>query len=369
MEIQSYLLQMAETGGSDLYFISGSKPQMKVHGQIVDASENILESGHTTSLCHSLLSVQQQKEFNEHLELNLMYSIPKVGRFRVNVYRESGEIALVIRHIPIAIPSIESLKLPKTIKSMVMEKHGLVLIAGPTGSGKSTTLAAMLNYRNQNQSGHILSIEDPIEFIHAPQKSLFSQREIGRDTHSFEDALKNALREAPDIIMLGEIRDLETMQYAINYAQTGHLCLASIHANNVQHTIERVLNFFPDESRQKLLYDLGSTLKGIISQRLIPNLTGQLHACAEVLLQNPSITELIQKGDLAQIRYKLEEHFSEGMRSFNQSLLHLFKTGVITDEEALLQSDAKTDLNLQIRMGGNDPKENSGGNFTTNSEI
>jgi len=369
MDILPHLKNLADAKGSALYFNSGTRPQMKLNGQITPTPLPELAQGDTSAIANRLMNEQQAEEFAKQWEMNFVHQAGDLGRFRVNVYRERGETALVIRRIPSQLPTIDELKLPRTAKKLVTGRQGLILICGPTGSGKSTTMAAMLHYRNERMAGHILSIEDPVEFIHTPRKSIFSHREVGTDTLSFEHALKNALRESPDVIMLGEIREKETMHYAINYALTGHLCIASLHANNTQQAIERIINFFPQNQHSQILLDLSSTLRGIIAQRLLPNTSGQLQVMCEVLLHNATISDLIQKGNITEIRQVIEKHSNEGMQSFNQSLLHFVQTGQLTEEEAVRQSDSQTDLQLQIRLGDDAQVNKGGAEFNMGSEL
>lgn len=296
------------------------------------------------------MSDDQKSSYEGDLELNMAFSVAKLGRFRVNVYRQRGETAMVIRYIKSNIPSIESLGLPAILKELIMEKQGLVLIVGATGSGKSTTLASMINYRNDNKTGHILTIEDPIEFIHEHKQSVVDQREVGLDTLSYTEALKNALREAPDVIVIGEIRNRETMRHALHYSETGHVCLSTLHANNASQTLERIINFFPDTAHHGLLLDLGQFLRAIISQRLIQGKEGKRVVAVEIMLNTPYISELVEDGRINAIKDAMEKAELDGMQTFDQSLYTLYKAGKIDIKEALRNADSKNNLRLRLRL-------------------
>jgi twitching motility protein PilU len=298
----------------------------------------------------SILNDEQIAAFERDLELNLAISVAKLGRFRVNVFRQRGETAMVVRYIKSRIPSIDELGLPEILKQLIMEKQGLILVVGSTGSGKSTTLASMVNYRNEQKPGHILTIEDPIEFVHEHKKSVVDQREVGLDTHSYEEALKNAMREAPDVIVIGEIREQETMRHALHYAETGHVCLSTLHANNANQTLERIINFFPDTAHQALLLDLAQHLRAIISQRLIPGVSGRRVPAVEILLNSPFISELIEKSRINEIKDAMEQGKFAGMQTFDQSLYMLFKEGKISVDEALQHADSRNNLRLRLRL-------------------
>lgn len=290
------------------------------------------------------------------MELNMGLSIPQVGRFRINLFRQRGDISMVVRYIQSKIPSMEQLNLPPILKSIVMELRGLVLVVGATGSGKSTTLAAMIDYRNENQSGHILTIEDPIEFIHQHKKSIVDQREVGIDTMSYDNALVNAMREAPDVILIGEVRERSTMKQAIAYAETGHLCISTLHANNAYQTMDRIINFFPEDARKQVLMDLSLNLRAIISLRLVPGVNNQRMAAVELLLNTPYVADLIEKGKIDDIKEAMERSTEQGMQTFDQALLKLYRSGAISMENAIKYADSKNNVSLQIRL-------NSAGNF------
>jgi twitching motility protein PilU len=307
----------------------------------------------------ALMSEEQAQEFEKTLEMNFAVPLSGVGRFRVNIFRQRGQTSIVIRYINSNIPRFEEMNLPAVLGDVIMEKRGLILVCGATGSGKSTSLAAMIGHRNRNSNSHILTIEDPLEFIHSHEKSIVQQREVGIDTLSYENALKNALREAPDVILIGEIRDMETMKHAISYSETGHLCLATLHSNNANQTMDRILNFFPEVAHRQLLMDLSLNLKAIISQRLLPGKDGMRLPAVEVMLNTPLIADLISKGDISGIKEAMKESTDDRTVTFDQALLRLYNQGKISFEEAIRNADSKNDLNLAIRMGTDQPEEDS----------
>jgi len=350
MELAPYLRLMVQRNGSDLYFSTGACPHLKISGQTVAIGDKPLGPGDVSTLAYSILNDEQIREFEGTMECNLAISVQSLGRFRVNVFRQRGDVAMVIRFIKGEIPSIEELYLPQSLKKLIMQKRGLILVVGSTGSGKSTTLASMIDYRNENVTGHILSIEDPIEFLHRHKKSVVNQREIGLDSMSYENALKNALREAPDVILIGEIRDAATMQHAIAYAETGHLCLSTLHANNANQALDRIINFFPDSAHHQILNDLSMNLRAVVSQRLIPTVDGGRRAAIELLIQSAYTAELIQKGKIHDIKEAMEQGNERGMFTFDQSLYELYKEGCISLEEALNHADSRNNLALRIRL-------------------
>ncbi len=350
MDIAPYLKLMVQRNGSDLFFSTGAPPQLKVDGRMLPIGEKDLGSSDVSQLAYSIMNDEQTREFESTMECNLAISVHGLGRFRVNVFRQRGDVALVLRYIKSHIPSLEELKLPELFRNIIMQKRGLVLVVGSTGSGKSTTLASMIDYRNSNATGHILTIEDPIEFLHSHKKSLVNQREIGLDSLDYAHALKNALREAPDVILIGEIRDAATMQHALAYAETGHLCLSTLHANNANQALDRIVNFFPDSAHRQLYNDLSLNLKAVISQRLIPTVDGGRRAAVEVMLQTPYISELIQKGKIQEIKEAMEQGNEQGMVTFDQSLYQLYREGVISLEEALNHADSRNNLALKVRL-------------------
>jgi len=350
MDIKLLLRLMAEKNASDLFFSNGAPPHMKIEGVSTPMGQGALPSGAIKNIAYKLMTQKQIDEFEEEWEQNFAISVDDIGRFRVNVFMQRGEVGMVMRHIKSDIPSLETLRLPPAVAKLVMERTGLVLICGPTGSGKSTTLAAMIDYRNRRDTSHILTIEDPIEFLHQHKLSIIDQREIGVDTKNYQNALKNALREAPDVILIGEIRDREAMKYALSYAQTGHLCLATIHGNNSKQVLERIRNMIPQEQRSSVMKELSSVLKGIVSQRLVMSQDGKRVAALEILMKAPDLQEIIQKGTLEELKKAIEKHHMDGMMSFDQSLFSLYKDGVITKEDALRFAESRTDLSLQMRL-------------------
>lgn len=354
MEIAPYLKLMVQKNGSDLFFSTGAAPHLKAEGRTLPIGDKRLEPGKVRELAYSIMTDDQKSEFERTLECNLAISVTGLGRFRVNVFRQRGDVAMVLRYIKGEIPSFEELRLPDKLKDLIMEKRGLVLVVGSTGSGKSTTLAAMIDHRNSSSTGHILTIEDPIEFLHQHKKCVVDQREVGLDTLSFENALHNALREAPDVILIGEIRDAATMQHAISYAETGHLCLATLHANNANQAIDRIINFFPDSAHKQLYNDLSLNLKGVISQRLVKTQDGKRAPAIEILLLTSFIAELIQKGDVHSIKEAMEQGSTIGMQTFDMALYELYKKGMITVDEALRNADSRNNLSLKIRLDNTD---------------
>ncbi len=350
MDITPYLRLMVEKNASDLFFITGAPVNLKIEGHITPVGQSNLAPGQVHGLANSIMTDDQQKEFEQEMEQNFALSAPGVGRFRVNIYRQRGEVSMVLRHIKTEVPSIEDLRLPQTLKRLIMMPRGLILIVGATGSGKSSSLAAMIDYRNEHHNSHILTIEDPIEFIYKHKKSIIDQREVGLDTKSFENALKNAMREAPDVILIGEIRDAATMQHAIAYSETGHLCLATLHANNAYQALERILNFFPDTAHRQLLDDLSLNLKAIVSQRLIPGTDGKRIASVEVMLNSPLIADLINKGDIEKIHDAMLQSGDEGMQTFDDHIYKLWQEGKIDEQNALQNADSRNNVQLKIRL-------------------
>jgi twitching motility protein PilU len=350
MDITPYFKLMVEKGASDLFFSVGAPPYIKIEGITAAVGKEPIKSRQMIEIAYSLISDQQRKEFEHELELNLAISMPKIGRFRINVFRQRGEVAMVIRYIKGIIPSIDELRLPQILKQVIMEMRGLILIVGSTGSGKSTTLASMIDYRNENHRGHILTIEDPIEYLHSHKKSIVDQREVGLDTLSYENALKNAMREAPDAILIGEIRDRSTMMHAIAYAETGHLCLSTLHANNANQAMDRIINFFPDNAKQQLLLDLSLNLRAVISMRLIPGIEHKRVPAVEVLLNSPYVSDLIEKGKVEEIKEAMSRSREMGMQTFDQALFDLFDKGEISQEDAIRYADSKNNVALKIRM-------------------
>jgi len=360
MDISPYLQLMARKEASDLFFSTGAIPNIKIQGHVEPIGDRVLQPGEVQRLAYSLLTDKQQQEFEATLELNFSISLGDVGRFRINLYMQRGETGMVVRYIRSSIPTLAALKLPPVLEKLVMEPRGLVLVVGATGSGKSTTLASMLDYRNASVSGHILTIEEPIEFFHPHRRSVVDQREVGLDTHSYANALKNAMREAPDVIMIGEIRDRETMQAAIAYAETGHLCLSTLHANNASQTLDRIVNFFPESAHRQLLLDLSLNLRAVVSQRLVRGLDGQRHAAVEVMQRSAYIAELICKGDIHALKDAMEKNPVDGSQTFDQALYALCREGSISEEEAIRNADSPTNLALKIRLEHNEGMQDTG---------
>jgi twitching motility protein PilU len=345
------LRMMVQKDGSDLFITAGAVPSMKVDGKMTPLSNQSLSPAHTQVLVHSIMNDRQMAEFDSSQECNFAISLPGVSRFRVNAFTQRGSVGVVLRVIRTDIPEFAALDLPPILKDIAMTTRGLVIFVGATGSGKSTSLAAMVGYRNENSKGHIITIEDPIEFIHNHRNCIVTQREIGVDTESYEIALKNTLRQAPDVILIGEIRDRETMDYAIAFAETGHLCLSTLHANSTNQALDRIINFFPEERRAQLLMDLSLNLKGIVSQRLIPkaNTEGRVPA-VEVMLNTPLMSDLIFKGQVHEIKELMAKSNELGMHTFDQALFDLYESGRITYEDALRNADSLNDLRLRIKL-------------------
>ena len=350
VDVFPYLQQLYERGGSDLFFSVGAPAHMKIEGISQALDQRVLKQGEVQQLAYQLMNQKQIMEFERDLEMNLAVSVQNAGRFRVNVYYQRGEVSMVVRLIKSSIPNFEALGLPRLLEKLSMQDRGLILVVGAAGSGKSTTLAAMLDFRNRHKGGHIVCIEDPIEFLHSHQQSIIDQREVGLDTHSFADALRNVLREAPDVIMLGEIRDAATMQHALHYAETGHLCLATLHATSSSHAIERIVRFFPDEARKQVLADLAQNLLAVIGQRLVPGLQQKRVAAIELMLGTPYIRDLIQRDQLSDLREATGRALEQGLQTFDQHLYRLLEGGRISLTEALKFADSRTDLSLKVKL-------------------
>jgi twitching motility protein PilU len=358
--LEPYLKLMVEKQASDLYLVTAAPPNMKVQGKTTAIAKNAFHTGQVQSLAYSLLNDEQIRDFEINREMNLGFTLAGVGRFRVNIFIQRSEVSMVIRYIKWDIPTIEQLGLPKILKKIVMNQTGLVLVVGSTGSGKSTTLASMINYRNSLEGGHILTIEDPIEFVFKHDKSIVSQREVGIDTLTYENALREALREAPEVIMIGEARDPETMKAAINFADTGHLCLTTLHAVNSNQAMDRMMNMFPPDMHKQLLMDLSLNLKAIISQRLVPGMKGKLACAIEVMVNTPYIKELLREGNFHQIKEIMEKGDTAGMLTFDQSLYDLYKADKISIKNALTYADSSTNLEWKINFGGSQNNKNTG---------
>ncbi|MFV1982735.1 MAG: PilT/PilU family type 4a pilus ATPase [Thiohalomonadales bacterium] len=352
MDFDSLLKLMVHKNASDLFITAGIAPSLKIHGKITPVSQASLTPIQAKEIVYSIMTPRQRESFEKENECNFALSASGIGRFRVSAYQQRNHAGMVLRKIETTIPTIEELKLPPVIKDLAMTKRGLVIFVGATGSGKSTSLAAMVGFRNHNSTGHIISIEDPIEFIHQHKGCIISQREVGIDTESFEVALKNTLRQAPDVILIGEIRTRETMDHAIVFAETGHLCLATLHANNANQALDRIINFFPDERRKQLLMDLSLNLKALVAQQLIPTPDGKSRVMAsEVLINSPLASDLIRKGEVVKLKELMSKSGQQGMITFDQALFKLYNEGNITYEDAINHADSANELRLMIKLG------------------
>jgi twitching motility protein PilU len=349
--VNDLLRLMISRNGSDLFLTAEFPPAIKVDGKVTKVSPQALTGQHTLALARAVMNDKQAADFERTKECNFAIAPSGVGRFRVNAFMQQGHVGLVLRTIPQTLPTIESLNLPVILKDIAMTKRGLVIFVGATGSGKSTSLAAIVDHRNVNSHGHIITIEDPVEFVHPHKNCIVTQREVGIDTDGWEMALKNTLRQAPDVILMGEIRDRETMEHAVAFAETGHLCLATLHANSANQALDRIINFFPEERRQQLLMDLSLNLKGLISQRLLPRQEGRGRiAAVEIMLNTPLISDLIFKGEVSEIKELMKRSRELGMQTFDQALFDLYEAGAVTYEDALRNADSVNDLRLQIKL-------------------
>jgi len=356
---------MADKKASDIFLSVGAPINIKINGVAVPVNQAIMTAQTVQQLLYEVLTERQIKEYEEEMELNTAFSIEGIGAFRISAFRQKGSPAVVVRFIPGQIPQLDSLGLPEVVKKAIMQKRGLILVVGASGSGKSTTLSAMLDFRNERKSGHILTLEDPVEFIFQNKKSIVNQREVGTDTKAFEIALRNALRQAPDCILIGEIRDKQAMAMALAYAQSGHLCLATLHANNSYHAMNRIINFYPLENRPSLLLDLSAALQAVISQRLVRTKTGARVAAVEVLLNTRHIAELIEKGEINEIKDALEKSMAPGSQTFEQALFKLFMDGKITQDEAMANADSATNMLWLINQATAGDLSLSGGGAKT----
>ena len=349
--INDLLRLMATRGGSDLFLTADFPPAIKVDGKVTRVSPQPLTGQHTLALARAVMNERQAAEFERTKECNFAISPSGIGRFRANAFMQQGHVGLVLRTIPQKLPTLDGLGLPPVMKEIAMTKRGLVIMVGATGSGKSTTLAAMVDHRNENSYGHIITIEDPVEFVHAHKNCIVTQREVGIDTDGWEAALKNTLRQAPDVILMGEIRDRETMEHAVAFAETGHLCITTLHANSANQALDRIINFFPEERRQQLLMDLSLNLKSIVSQRLLPRQEGKGRiAAVEILLNTPLISELIFKGEVGEMKDLMKRSRELGMQTFDQALFDLYEGNEVTLEDALRNADSVNDLRLQVKL-------------------
>ncbi len=352
MDMHDILKVMVERDASDVYLTVDLPPTYRIQGATQSVGDSPFTNEQLEALANAIMREKQRKEFEATMEMNLALYYPDLGRFRVNIFRQRGNVGFVIRQIKVEIVPIDKLGLPPTVKDVAMSKRGLVLFVGATGSGKSTSLAAMIDHRNATSSGHIVTIEDPVEFVHRHKKSVITQREVGFDTHSFQAALKNTLRQAPDVILIGEIRDTETMEAAIAFAETGHLCLGTLHANNANQAIERIMNFFPAERHAQIYLQLSMNLRAIISQRLIPSLEGKRVAALEILLDTPRAKDLIKKGEIDHLKEAMEQGVQEGCQTFDHVLFNLYKDGKISLDQALINADSANNLRLKIKLAG-----------------
>ncbi len=350
MDLNPMLKILATQDGSDLYLSTGAPPCAKFNGVLKPLSAEPLKAGEIAAVADSIMDSAQRIEFERELEMNLAISLAGIGRFRINIFKQRNEVSIVARNIKMEIPKFEDLKLPEILLKTVMEKRGLVLFVGGTGSGKSTSLAALIDYRNRNSGGHIITIEDPVEYVHRHKKSIINQREVGVDTRSFHAALKNTLRQAPDVILIGEIRDRETMEHALAFADTGHLAISTLHANNANQALDRIINFFPEERRPQLLNDLGNNLKAFISQRLVKTTDGKRRAAVEVLLGTPTVRDLIKRSELSEIKEIMEKSRNLGMQTFDQALIELVNEGAIDEEEAVKNADSANNVRLKLKL-------------------
>ena len=357
--INDLLKLMVSRGGSDLFITAEFPPAIKVDGKVTKVSPQPLTPAHTLTLARSIMSDRQIADFERTKECNFAISPAGIGRFRANAFIQQGRVGMVLRTIPLTLPTIDSLGVPQVLKEIALAKRGLCILVGATGSGKSTTLAAMVDWRNENSFGHIITVEDPIEFVHPHKNCVVTQREVGLDTDTWEAALKNTLRQAPDVILMGEVRDRETMEHAVAFAETGHLCLATLHANSANQALDRIVNFFPEERRAQLLMDLSLNLKAMVSQRLLPKQDGKGRAAAvEVMLNTPLIADLIFKGDVPEIKEIMKKSRNLGMQTFDQALFNAFEANLITFEDALRNADSVNDLRLQIKLSSQRAKTN-----------
>jgi twitching motility protein PilU len=350
MEIAALLKVLANQDGSDLYLSTGAPPCARFDGVLKPLADQPFRPGEIAAIAASIMDAEQRLEFDRELEMNLAISLAGVGRFRVNIFKQRNDVSIVVRNVKLDIPRFEDLKLPSVLLETVMLKQGLMLFVGATGSGKSTSLAALIDYRNRHSSGHIITIEDPVEYIHRHKKSIINQREVGVDTRSFHAALKNTLRQAPDVVLIGEIRDRETMEHALAFADTGHLVISTLHAHNANQALDRIINFFPEERRAQLLNDLGNNLKAFVSQRLVPTREGHRRAAVEVMLGSPTIGDLIRRNEFSELKGIMEKSQEAGMQTFDGALYALVIEGAIDEEEALKHADSVNNLRLRLKL-------------------
>ncbi|MBF4557582.1 PilT/PilU family type 4a pilus ATPase [Pseudomonas sp. p50] len=350
MEIDALLTLLAQQNGSDLYLSTGAPPSARFDGTLKVLTDQPFKPGEVAAIAASIMDAEQRLEFDRELEMNLAISLPGIGRFRVNIFKQRNDVSIVARNIKLDIPRFEDLKLPPVLLETVMLKQGLMLFVGATDCGKSTSLAALIDYRNRHSSGHIITIEDPVEYIHRHKRSIINQREVGVDTRSFHAALKNTLRQAPDVVLIGEIRDRETMEHALSFADTGHLVISTLHAHNANQALDRIINFFPDERRTQLLHDLGNNLKAFVSQRLVRTRDGQRRAAVEVMLGTPTIADLIRRHEFDELKGIMEKSANVGMQTFDGALFALVAEGAIDEAQALKHADSVNNLRLRLKL-------------------
>jgi twitching motility protein PilU len=350
MEIDALLRLLASQNGSDLYLSTGAPPSARFEGVLKPLADQPFKPGEVAAIAASIMDAEQRLEFDRELEMNLAISLTGIGRFRVNIFKQRNDVSIVARNIKLDIPRFEDLKLPPVLLETVMLKQGLMLFVGTTDSGKSTSLAALIDYRNRHSSGHIITLEDPVEYIHRHKKSIINQREVGVDTRSFHAALKNTLRQAPDVVLIGEIRDRETMEHALAFADTGHLVISTLHAHNAHQALDRIINFFPEDRRTQLLHDLGNNLKAFVSQRLVGTRDGQRRAAVEVMIGTPTIGDLIRRNELSELKGIMEKSVELGMQTFDGALYALVVEGAINEEEALKHADSVNNLRLRLKL-------------------
>ena len=354
MEIDALLSTLSQKNGSDLFLSTGAAPSARIDGVLTALSDQPFKPGETAAIATSLMDAEQRREFDRDLEMNLAISRTGVGRFRVNIFKQRNDVSIVIRNVKVDIPRFEDLKLPPVLLETVMLKRGLILFVGATSSGKSTSLAALIDHRNRHSAGHIVTIEDPIEYIHRHKRSIINQREVGVDTRSFHAALKNTLRQAPDVVLIGEIRDRETMEHALSFADTGHLVLSTLHATNANQALDRIINMFPEEKREQLLQTLGNNLKAFVSQRLVRTIDGQRRAAVEVLLGTPTVGDLVRRNELGELKGVMEKSEVAGMQTFDSALYKLVVEGIVSVDEAIKYADSVNNLRLRIKLHSDD---------------
>lgn len=363
--IQEWLKTLARDKGSDLYLSTGAPPCAKFQGKLKPIANEVLKPGEIREIAYELMDDTQIADFERELEMNLATSIAGYGRFRVNIFIQRSEVSIVARNIVAEIPNWQDLRLPEIMLDVIMRKRGLVLFVGGTGSGKSTSLAALIDYRNSNSNGHIVTVEDPVEYVHRHKKCIVNQREVGVDTRSWHNALKNTLRQAPDVILIGEIRDRETMEHALAFAETGHLCLSTLHANNANQALDRIVNFFPEDRRPQLMMDLSQNLQAFVSQRLIPTVENKRVAAIEVLLGTPLVSDIILRGQFDGLKEVMEKSENLGMKTFDQACFELYQEGLISEEEALRNADSANNVRLKIKFAGS----TAGGGFDDEDDL